>query len=324
MTDTGSGGDPTRPREIDLSGVAPLRRPETRRRVEAIRAYLGIDEPNDADRAAAAAGIGLGVQQFLSLVRAWTVHGEAVAIAKAGANAGAARAVRRSGLPPATRAAAENALQALPPFATHKEAIAAVQAACRRRRTRPPSDSMVSYLRMNLRRAGETADGTPGLLIGRATAALPTVANGALALPEVALAVDGRSGAIVAAEFVDGTTGHPPASFAAAVQKAATTATGPVTLGSDDDAIAGSLPNARTVSRFTAGRQLARAIGRTMGGIRLTYGPLASTDPKRALRAKADEPLDPREAANVLENAVADHNAARSGARVDQQLLPKS
>lgn len=317
MTDTVSASDQTRPRQIDFRGVAPLRFAETRRRIKAIRSYLGIAAPTDDDRVAAAASIGIGVQQFMSLVRAWAVHGEAVAIAKAGANAGSPRAARRGGLPQASRDAAEGALLALPPSATHKDAIAAVHAACRRRRTRVPSDSMVSYLRMNLRRSGETADGERGLLIGRATAALPTVTNGNLSLPEVALAIDGRSGTIVAAGIVDGATGRPSASFTAAVLKAAGRTTGVVTVGYDDAAIAASIPNARTVSRFTAGRQLARVLGRKLGVVRLAYGPLASTDPRRALRAKADEPLDPSETADVLANAVADHNAARGDGSVE-------
>lgn len=313
MTDTGSGSVPSRLPDIDLSGVAPLRRAETRRRIGAIRAYLQIAEPSDADRAAAAASIGLGVQQFMSLVRAWTIHREATAIAKAGANAGAPRGVRRRGLPAATRAAAEQALRDLPASATHREAIAAVQAACRRRRTRPPSNSMISYLRMGLRRSGGSAKGKPGLLVGRATAALPIQTDGNLALPEIALAVDQASGAIVAAAIVD-CANRPPARFVTAVRKAAAEMTGSMTLGSDDDAIAELLPTHRTVSRFTAGRLLAKTIGRRIGGVRLTFGPLASTDPNRAIRAKADEPLHPEEAAMVLQAGVDAHNASIAGA----------
>jgi hypothetical protein len=309
MTDTGSGSAPSRLPHIDLSGVAPLRRAETRRRVGAIRAYLQIPEPTDADRAAAAASIGLGVQQFMSIVRAWTIHGEATAIAKAGVNAGAPRAVRHRGLPAATRAAAEDALRALPRSASHREAIQAVQAACRRRRTRPPSDSMVSYLRMRLRRSRGSSNGMTGLLIGRATAALPIQTKGDLALPEIALAVDQASGTIVAAAIVDGETRRPPASFVTAVRKAAAEINGSITVGSDDDSIGELLSDHRAVSRFTAGRLLAKAIGRGIGGVRLAFGPLASTDPSRAIRAKADQPLDPEEAALVLHAGVAAHNA---------------
>ena len=57
---------------------------------------------------------------------------------------------------------------------------------------------------------------------------------------------------------------------------------------------------------------LANAFGRNVCGVRLTYGPLASRDPKRALRAKEDEPLDLAEAGAVLSAEVAAHNASRT------------
>ena len=309
MADTGSGDNSSRPGEIDLSGVAPLRRAETRRRIEAIQAYLNIPSPSRADRAVHAQSLGIGTQQFMLLVKAWAAHGEAVAIGKAGANAGAARGVRRRGLPAATRAAAESALRALPTSASHREAIAAVQAACRRLKTRPPSNSMVSYLRMGLR---GTADGGPRLLVGRATALMPVITGDALALPEVALAVEERSGTIHAAAIIDCTTGCPPEWFEAEVKRAVKEVDGPVTIGIDDDVIVAAVPDRQVVSRFKAGRMLAKAIGRSVGGIRLTYGPLASRDPKRALRAKEDEPLDLAEAATVLSAEVAAHNATRA------------
>lgn len=309
MTDTGSGDNSSRPEEIDLSGVAPLRRAETRRRIEAIRAYLNIPSPSRADRVVHAQSLGIGVQQFMLLVKAWLEHGEAVATGKAGANAGAARGVRRRGLPPETRAAAESALRALPTSASHREAIAAVQEACRSQQTRPPSNSMVSYLRMGLR---GTANGGPRLLVGRATASMPIIIGDALSLPEVALAVEERSGTIRAAAIIDCTTGRPPEWFEGEVKRAVKEVDGPVTIGIDDDVIVAAVPDPQVVSRFKAGRMLAKAIGRNVGGVRLTYGPLASRDPKRALRAKEDEPLDMAEAVTVLSAEVVAHNASRT------------
>lgn len=49
--------------------------------------------------------------------------------------------------------------------------------------------------------------------------------------------------------------------------------------------------------------------------VAFVYGPLASTDPGRALRAKADEPLAPADVAAVLAQAVLSHNSARPGFR---------
>lgn len=314
MKNADIGGEPPRSHDIDLSRVAPLRRAEVRRRISVIRRYLDIVKPSEADRAAAANALGIGVQQFMNLVRAWAAHGEAVAIAKAGRNAGASRSPRRRGLPLATRTAAEGALRDLPRSASHKEAIAAVRAACQRHRTRPPSDSMVSYLRLELRRKSPPADGAAGLLIGRAIASLPVLTGTEMALPEVALAIDLSDGTVVAAAIVK-SDGAPLRHFALSVAEAAAGKSGAVTVGADDQALAATLPGSQTVSRFAAGRQLAKAIGRGIGAVRLTYGPLASTDPRRQLRAQADAPLSMADAEAAITTAVTIHNSARATAR---------
>lgn len=315
MENADIGDGSPRANDIDLSRVSPLRRAEVSRRIETILDYLRLPTPSDADRAAAAGALGIGAQQFMNLVRAWVAHGEAVAIAKAGANAGAARSPRRRGLPPATRVAAEDALRKLPATASHKEAITAVRAACQRRRTRPPSDSMVSYLRLELRRTAGSADGPEGLLVGRAIAGMPVLGDSGLELPEVALAVDTRDGTVLAVAVVDHNAKSPSAHFENAVRAHAERRNGPVTIGTDDEGLATTLPGSRIVSRFKAGRLLARTVGRGIGGVRLTYGPLASTDPERQLRAKADAPLDLADAKAAIAAAVATHNATRATAR---------
>lgn len=296
--------------EIDLSGVAPLRRAETRRRVKVIRNYLSIKKASVIDKETAARSLGIGTQQFTNLVRAWRIHGSAAAIAKAGANAGASRPPRKRGLPSSTRAAAEEALRKLPASASHKEAIAAVHAKCKLRKTRPPCDSMISYLRLAVRHSGAAADGDPGVVIGRAIAALPMLENGGMSLPEIVIAVSSGDGSIISAAII-GRGEPPPKDFEAATSQSVRSLKGPLTIGEDDKALAATLPLAKLVSRFAAGRLLAKALGRGVGGIRLSYGPLASTDPGRALRAKADAPLDRREALAILKVALAVHNSTR-------------
>lgn len=295
--------------EIDFTGVAPLRRAETRRRIQVIRNYLGIAKPSTADREAAARGLGIGTQQFMNLVRAWRLNGSAAAIANAGTNAGEARRPRKRGLPPSTRAAAEDALRHLPPTASHKTAIAAVHAMCERRKTRPPSDSMVSYLRLAVRRSGALVDGGPGLVIGRAIAALPMLERGEIVLPEILVAVNNANGSIVSAALLP--PGDPASTDLAAALRRDPPVRGSVTIGADDEALAWMFPNAEIVSRFAAGRLLAKLLGRGIDRVRLSYGPLASTDPNRPLRAKADAPLDRREALETVTAALNAHNAAR-------------
>lgn len=295
--------------EIDLSGVAPLRRAETRRRIIIIQEYLSLTNPKAEDRTAAAESLGVGTQQFMNLVRAWRLHGEANAIAKAGAKAGAPRRPRKRGLPPSTRTAAEDALRALPASASHQEAIAAVHAMCRQRETRTPSDSMISYLRLAIRQSGEVVGGEPGLVIGRAIVGLPMLESRVLTLPEIVLGVDGSDGRIVAAALVR-PGACAPKDFASAVCAAGPNSDS-VRIGSDDAMLAEALSHAQIISRFASGRLLAKVLGRGVQGVRLSYGPLASTDPKRALRAKADSPLDLRETLETLEAVLSAHNASR-------------
>ncbi|WP_242095364.1 hypothetical protein [Sphingomonas sp. CROZ-RG-20F-R02-07] len=295
--------------EIDLSGVAPLRRAETRRRIQTIRDYLNITNPSSADRDLAANNLGIGSQQFMNLVRAWR-QGSAAAIAKAGSQAGVARAPRRKGLPPSTRQAAEDALRALPASASHKEAIAAVRAMCDERGTRPPSDSMISYLRLAIRRSGAAGRGDPGLVIGRAIVNFPVFENDGMIIPEIVISASSEDGRIISAALLR--PGEPaPGDFEKATIETSSMMDGPVTVGADDTAFSTSLPRVKIVSRFLASRQLAKTLGRGIDGIRLSYGPLASTDPTRTLRADVDQPLSWREATNALVAASTVHNAVR-------------
>lgn len=296
--------------EIDFSGVDPLRLAGTRRRIEVVRNYLSIKKPRATDREAAARTLGIGPQQFMNLVRAWRLQGSAAAIANAGAQAGGPRTPRKRGLPPLSRAAAEEALRDLPASATHKAAIAAVHALCEQRGTRPPSDSMISYLRLTVRRSGTAADGEPGIVIGRAIAGLPMLEVGAVTLPELVIVASTADGRVISSALL-APRDAAPADIAIAVGAENAALAGPVTIGVDDEALAATFPLAKVVSRFAAGRILAKAIGRGIDGVRLSYGPLASSDPKRLLRAKADEPLTREDALAALMTAMIAHNAAR-------------
>ena len=71
-----------------MTGVDPLRLGEVRRRVAVVKSYLALEEPTDAHRKDHAEQLGLSVNQFLALVRAWREHGRAVAMSGAGAAKG--------------------------------------------------------------------------------------------------------------------------------------------------------------------------------------------------------------------------------------------
>ncbi|MBB3349277.1 hypothetical protein [Sphingomonas sp. BK069] len=62
---------------IDLSGVDPVRVPEARRRIEAIRTYMGIGNPSTADAVRIGESVGLSRWRFVRLVAAWRKHRDA-------------------------------------------------------------------------------------------------------------------------------------------------------------------------------------------------------------------------------------------------------
>lgn len=79
----------------DLSGVDPLRRAETTRRIDVIRTYLDTANPTQQDRVDSGQLLGMGPAQFGNLVRAWQKHQSPEALAGAGAQRGKPR--RRPG-----------------------------------------------------------------------------------------------------------------------------------------------------------------------------------------------------------------------------------
>jgi hypothetical protein len=62
---------------IDLSGVDPVRVPEARRRIEAIRTYLALENPRTADAVRIGESVGLSRWRFVRLVTAWRLHRDA-------------------------------------------------------------------------------------------------------------------------------------------------------------------------------------------------------------------------------------------------------
>ena len=84
--------------ELDLSGVAPMRWQEVRRRVTAVREYLELAQPTVSDREAAAGKVGLSLDQFERLMRSWRIHSDPARLDGAGSLA-RARRNRSDGLP---------------------------------------------------------------------------------------------------------------------------------------------------------------------------------------------------------------------------------
>jgi hypothetical protein len=64
-------------KEPDLSGVDPVRVPEARRRIAAIRSYMALPNPTTADAIRIGESVGLSRWRFVRLVRLWREHHDA-------------------------------------------------------------------------------------------------------------------------------------------------------------------------------------------------------------------------------------------------------
>lgn len=295
----------------DLSGVDPLRQAEVMRRIEEVEAYLALPFPTPEDRTAAARRLGIGAPQFSNLVRAWQAGRGPEGLVSIGGKVRQARGPRPGGLPPETRAAAEEALSALPVTASHRGAIQAVRRLCAERGTRPPSDGMVAYMRMQILNRTASAPGPNALIGGRVIVALPVKVCERLLLPELLLALDLRDGAIRAAALDLG--GGPSPSFRAELSRLDTSGIERIIETFEDadvwDALDAGCRDPQ--SRFSTGRMLAKVLGTGIGPVDLVYRPATSLAPERRLRASADEPLDLATLIAVLTAAMAEHNGRR-------------
>lgn len=297
--------------EIDLTGVPPSQRVETRLRVIVIRDYLRIENPQFKDKAKAAAKLNIRIKQFNNLVKAWLLHGEAHAVAKASENPDgpfeAPLKAQNYNIPLTTKIATEDAIYALPVFATNQETIAAVHAMCELRDTPIPTIEMICYLQQIIM-SYKICLREKGFIIGRLLVGHPTFENTALPLSEIALAANKSDGRIIAAELVR-SADCVSKDFASAV-RAVVRKNQQVTIGLDDKVLRDSFIKSRIVSSHSASKILNKILGRHIYDFSLSYKTIASIPQNQDFLTQAYRPPDPQEI-EMLEAALKGHNARR-------------
>jgi hypothetical protein len=316
MSDADQAGGRTRAPEIDdfdldMTGVDPLRLGEIRRRVGVVKSYLLLPEPSDADRKYHAEQLGLSVNQFLALVRAWREHGRAVAISCAGAAKGAPRPKSARNLPAASKAAAADVIAKLGPDTSLVETIRLVRKACDAFQAKPPSRSTIWNMVMANRKSRAEA-GRDGIAVSRCHVRVPVRCGEGMEFPKLALAVDRQTGSILAAAMDgDATTAL---TIAAGIDVGP--AHGPIII----DADLAKIVRAHTLVRFTsvaptaARTDTAKILGRGFGSLDLIYQASRAIKPIDMLRSKKDAPLAPADARRAIAQQLSAHNAARGAA----------
>jgi hypothetical protein len=291
--------------ELDLSGVDALRWPEVRRRVDVVRDFLKIAAPTEADQAASAGRLGLSVNQFMALVRAWRQHRSAAMIAGSGAHRGAARSPSRLSVQKEAREASWQVIDEIGADGSFAHIHREVQTRCANQKLSPPSRSTLWNMVMSRRKGRRGADG--GIVVGTCRVRLPMEHDGAITLPPLTIAVRLGDGGIVAvalsvqdwSEFLS-----------AAALRGSPIRVDEELLRSPTRPSEGIIPVGGTVARSS----LSRALGRGIDSVQLIYQPSRAVPAERLLKTKDDRPLSTRDMREVVVRAVARHNAARGAA----------
>jgi hypothetical protein len=292
--------------DLDLTGVDPLRINEVRRRVEVVKSYLEVPQPDENDRRRHAGMLGLSVNQFMALVRAWREHGRAVAMSGAGAARGTPRASVPRSLPERSKQVARSAILSLAPDTSLAGAVRTVTARCAALGLQAPSKSTIWNMMMALRRDSPVQSGAGSIVIARCHAKLPVELEGHVFFPSLTLATDTGSGIISAVSVGYGEVEMPTIARDLLGQSPLT----PIQAGRDV-AAKGDFRGCRLIKPSAARTATARVLGRGFGSIDLIYQISRSIDPKSVLRARKDTPLQVADAQRLICEQLTKHNAGR-------------
>jgi hypothetical protein len=305
----------------ELTGVNPIRREDTLRRIEALGCYLAISEPSRQDILRIAASVGLQEQGFRQMLRKWLLHRSPMILP----------AARRPLLAPQRKKPKIGApvddliTQALTELSAGAPAMKVqrrVAALCRDAGLQPPSSSTIYYRVMKARAAAEdTAD--PHLCIDHSALLLAVNGPDGPQVPVLSLVFARPSGRILAHSL----SLRPPSpnSTAALLREVAGQRhhqgmiQSKLDIGFEADGwscLADTLANSDVeivdVDRtFKPGNAIGMAIGNIIGNLRtcprFTRAPVAL--PSRAVSAA--QPFTFEQAVAAVNDAVTFHNEGR-------------
>lgn len=313
-------------KEADYSGIDPLRVPEARRRIQAIEKYLEIKAPTTSDTLRIASSIGLSRVQFGRLVRAWRDHRNArlLVVGKRGS------ASRDYGVAGRAMEIMEQAIEKACAEATLAALATEIEGRCAEEVISPPSRSTINnHLRKAKARGSALISGPPRIVVGRNWFRLPIkgASQGDMPVALVAVALPERF--IVAYEI--GLDSLEPPSTNELVDKVVMlrkfgAEARSILLATDDRRMAAealkeaglgqSISHNRSVQR-----ELSKAFGGRLGDLEVVYQRgMARPDTKRIL-SRQDQPLEPLQVFNVIEDAIGSHNKGVQGGLPEYDLI---
>ena len=312
--------------EPDFSGIDPLRVPEARRRVEAIRRYLALEAPSSADTTRIASTIGLSRVQFGRLVRAWRDHRDAalLVVGKRGP------ATRDYGVDTRALAIMQRAIAETGAETTLNALAAEIDQQCMARGIAPPARGTINnHLKKARARGGTAISGPPKIVVGRGWFHLPIVGVPHETMPMVLLAVALPERFILAFDVCLDAS-EPPHPGELVDKIASRTRAGaqprPILLSPDDRKVAAdALDNAGLHASVSYGRsvqrELSKAFGGRIGELAIVHQRGMARPTKRAL-GKQDHALDPASARKVIEDAMRTHNMGLPSGPPRYELIP--
>lgn len=299
--------------EPDFSGIDPVRVPEARRRIAAIRAYLALPNPRTADAIRIGESVGLSRWTFVRLARAWSEYGEARRLVlDRRADSG-----RGTIIDPIAAAIIDEATEEFGADAKLATIAKWVEARCLDAGVATPADTTI-WKRMRKTRAAKNAptSGPPRIIVGRMWFHLPVEGHPSGSMPMALVAVMLPERLIVAHRVSVDPEAWPSVSGLIEDLAGRQTPGGevrPLLLAADDlrasaaklDAVGlGDLRPHRRALQI----ELSKAFRGKLGQLKASYRPTTRAAKKpKIIQAR---PLTEAEAADAITTAIEAHNSA--------------
>lgn len=295
--------------DLDLSEIEPLKWAEVRRRAAAVREYLALENPSAADRERFAATLDLGALQFSNLVRAWSAHQDATALAPGMHRARPSRS-RKDGVDPVAREIARAAITELGPKASLSELTERIESRCRTANVLPPSRGTVWLLSVEAR--GRDGGSVPqGVVVARAHLRLPVKMGSKVVFPEVVIAAETPTGRVLDIVLVRPVGDFDARRVAEAITRHAVPHLPILAADENSDALGRYLPpsvSIKVITALDAKRELSMALGKRIGLVPITFRP-PSVRPSTVMKSGRDRAPNVEDAELALHIARHRHNA---------------
>lgn len=161
---------------VDLTGVHPVRRAETLRRIAVVKSFVALGRSTRADAEHHAGLLGIGYNQFFLLVRAWLEHGRASALPGAKKRLRLVHEHQLRRLDPAIERIVSDVIEETGAFARLTRVLSAVRERCEKEGLAPPTGKAVRPRLEEARRTATVANADGGtIVIGRALTDVPVL-----------------------------------------------------------------------------------------------------------------------------------------------------